>query len=487
MSFRSILVGVLLLLPGSVSAQAISQHAQSRLTALIAARGAVSITASTPCPDYELELHALRELRFLFHDVSLALRGASRDLLDRSACAAFDIALIEQEIEQGITKLINAATSCDVASERRMVQLVASGASLLRDVRLGGLDPDYGRPPGPVPTSPAPTAADAVRLCPYKESYAVPTLQDFFTELTPQKGKGCRLSLLPAAPPPGTGPIYDEAKLLDRIFQRLLSYAPTAPGVQQSLLGSAWQFWLSTAGIRDVAWVFHTTNLTVSRPSLPPLTFPGGPPPKYGNAVNTIGEAGCRDWPSPLPSGIVVGRDFPLAPRVHSPFLSPSLTRIASYLEVVGDRQKTPNEYLEDLRRRVGTGSLIIGSLGRELLEPLYQAHLEEEAGLTLSIIDVQDRLRGPARALLTSTRRFAHLSSVLPGDPPGTVPSLRRFAGSLLTFLSQMCVNRGCSVNLRRTLELSLRDECFPFYTYDQYLRSGTPLPPCASRYVPP
>jgi len=152
------------------------------------------------------------------------------------------------------------------------------------------------------------------------------------------------------------------------------------------------------------------------------------------------------------------------------------------------EAEDQPNEYLLSLTREVGTGSLFWQLVGRAPLTAAFEEHIGAEADLLLSTRDLQEGIRDASRAVHGSLRRLARLSAAIPVDPAAPAPPLlRRFAGSLITFLNQMCINRGCRDPLRRAMELSLRDECFPFLTIDPTVRRRVPIPPCVARYTPP
>jgi hypothetical protein len=504
-----IAIAGLLLFPAAASAWTpVSKHVEQRLNDLTAYAGtATTGSPLSPCPDAALERRVITGLRDTFRNVELSLREGGLDIAERSACAAYDIALIEEEIAAWIRELITYTIACEESAANTLLTVVGEAADLLLDVREGGLDPDERRPEVKPPTA---TADDAKETCPYASNYAVPTFQDFFTEISPQEGKGCQLGVFPSSGPPGFGVLEEEVNTLDRIVRRFVSLSPTATGVQESFFASARKWRGALNALKNATWEYLT------KPAAPHfLRAPGKPAgypfplppanlfPTYGDALYTVGEAGCRGWPSILThtselsiSETVLGEGFPLARRGFSPFavsgdpfLTQDLLRAATFLKEV--ISLSPNEYLIMLRREIGGSFPLMEVLSREATDLFYE-HMRKEAALQLSVGEFQGAMRGASSNLLRSSRELARLSVTLPDDPPPgdylyRSPLLRDVLRKLVTFMSQMCPNRGCSAPLERSFELSLREECFPFTMINQYGTGAHAIPHCGAKYTPP
>lgn len=496
LSLVAVVLSVLALLPFEGRAQSLpSPYVSGHLPALEAALAAVAGgPPSTPCPDPNLEINAIQRVGDILLGAEQALREGSLDLTERSACFQYDIWRIEDVIESAVVDYLDRAEVCDVKAMEPIDAILVALADLLLAVRKGGLNPDFGRPPGDPPGGA--TDVDDDLLCPYHSAYAVPTLQDFQTLVS--WGKGCSDIDLPLG---AEAILHEEAQLLDRITERFVDSSPLAP--PWSFLDTAEWYRLLVMDIRNLAQVF-VTNLsslvgTFGGPFPdPPTPFP---PDLYGGTGSTIGESGCRGWPTTSTEGVVRGEGYALARRGHSPFLDPALRRMLAFLEealtIVAnlkdlDLTKRPNEYLLTLRRQLdesrgsATGSSLTEDVAAVLfLNSLFAQHVEEEAAFLLSIQDGQARLRQSLRPVHALSREVARSIVPLPGEiPPADGPPWRGFLGKFLLFLSQMCPNRGCSDAIMRAYELSLRDECYPYFLFGT---GSTPLPLCAARYVPP
>jgi len=113
--------------------------------------------------------------------------------------------------------------------------------------------------------------------------------------------------------------------------------------------------------------------------------------------------------------------------------------------------------------------------------------HLDLESFSILSIREGQRQMNDLADNLHASTRQFVKQAVVIPGDAQ-TLPPLRMFAANYARFLSRMCVNKGCEKTLLRTIELSLRDECFYSFLMGEFFRANpnaSTLPACRALYV--
>ena len=206
--------------------------------------------------------------------------------------------------------------------------------------------------------------------------------------------------------------------------------------------------------------------------------------PLAKQAVPTQGEAGCYLWPSVTPEGVVTTRFIPL--RDTFSIQTVELERTLGYLF-----EKSLPIHLEYVRGFDGVGSFL-GTQGYEIDQRgLNLKHVALENSFILSLDDPQVRMGNIAQNLQSETRQLARHAVVLPDqaeNPPPDGPPLRDFARRYATFLSRMCINRGCEKPLLRTVELSLRDECFSSTLMDIFFRdhpTARTLQSCRIKYV--
>ena len=419
------------------------------------------------CDPVTQEADEARLLRDLLVDTDAAIIQPEQELA-HTACFTHDAKELERYLRSLIDSTLAAAKACnpdDASHYRTMAQYVWR---MLWRLRSSGLDPrakapltemEVGDEP---PAGALPTADD--ELCPYDSRYAP----------TQFLNVGCQFSLLPST---ASSRLSREAKLMDEILQRIESTTGIASQLQQfrKFLSDLWN---------DAA--IFVTGVSVLRPPAPlsisGLTFALATQPN-------VGESGCLGWPSDvLPGGTVSAERIPLQ-NYFPAVLTPDLAEAIAYLLERQDPRWL--EYIQDLNQR----SLDAGEEpGRRQLDAgelaiVNRLHLGMESFSILSIRDPQKRMEKLADLLHGRTRDFTQFAVALPNEPtPSDGPTLRSFIRQYAGFLSRMCVNRGCGNTLLRTIELSLRDECFSSFLMDMFFRNNPTartLPACKALYV--
>lgn len=427
--------------------------------------GAMSGAASASCTSSEAtqsEAEAARNLRRIFFDVQAAVGESARDL-ERSACFVSDIEALETYLRDLFDLALSSAQSCDTTAQGHYETAIAYVWSKLYSLRRLGLDPTVQAPiSGEEVTTIGSSHLDDDLLCPYHSAYALPVFDSGAGSI------GCTTL-------PGTSSLslQREMQIIQSILQtsaKIRNALPLLSATVARILTSAAAFVNDTQGV---------------------LPFPPTPPNPLAPApvvfINA-GEAGCLDWPSDV-GGLVSGEDAPL-----QNFFPMVLTRdLAEVMAFLKEREKDSwFEYIVDIDRQIAEGETEGGNFYAGYLTNLRKVnreHIGVESFSILSIRDPQKRMERAANFLHEGTREFTRLAVAMPGDPPlPDGPPLRAFALKYASFLSRMCVNRGCADRLKRTVELSLRDECFSSFLMHLFFQ-GSPtsstLPACRALYA--
>jgi hypothetical protein len=417
-----------------------------------------------PCDAVKSEAEAARKMRAIFLGIDETVTEAGKDI-ERTACFRADAEALERYVRALFELALQKSQTCDTAGQDAYEKQAQYVWARLWNLRRLGLDPraqaplDMGKE-REIPIGASPT--DDNLLCPYNSIYALPTL----TFAPP--GPGCRDSGVPST---ASAALQREASTLKSILEKSASLGGSLTlleGTIVRILSDAADF---VGGL--------TMMRPLSPPLLPtPLVLPSTP------FANTD-EAGCFGWPSEM-GGVVSGENVSL--ENEFPFvLTTDLAEVFAYLR---EHQREPwFEYLTSLDRASGSGGALGQALFRSSLRALNQYHLQPESFSILTIRNTQKRLEESANILHEGTLRFARLATLLPGDPVlPEGPPLRAFARSYATFLSRMCINRGCQTTLSRAIELSLRDECFSSFLMHIFFQanpSASTLPACKALYV--
>ena len=396
-------------------------------------------------------------------DILLDLRGsvieAQRDI-KRTACYTNDIVAMEKYLRVLIDSTLSSAQSCDGEAQGQYKLMVNYVWNRLQNLRQFGLDPTT---QAPAYGEPGPNTGTGLStyLCPYESVYASPGLG----------GVGCSGIVASTI-------VSKEITLLENIIARL------------GVIGTVQLPALRTQLVR----IWTGTEKFVSRMGRTRFLEPGvfldfEPDLTSGVPVPTAGEAGCLSWPTGTVAGIVTGEGIPL--QSYFPFvLTSEMADTLEFLEVRDDPRWF--EYERALEKDIEDekiSALTYITQGGPLRDT-NRDHMELESFSILSIRDAQLRMNDLANMLHASTRSFVKQAIVLPDDPdPLSNPiPLRIFAWKYANFLSRMCVNKGCQKTLLRTIELSLRDECFSSFLMGAFFQanpSASTLPACRALYV--
>jgi len=418
-----------------------------------------SVGAATACSGEESAAAAADSLRDILLDLEGSVIEAQRDI-KRTACYRHDIVAMEKYLRALIDWVISSAEECQGEMQSHYESMVVYVWNRLLNLRQFGLDPTvqapaYGEEEPTIGTGPS------LHLCPYDSVYASPSFG----------GVGCRgivASTITSV----------EINLLESIIARLGAIGTVQlPGLRMQLM----RIWVGAE-----EFVSGVSRRRFLEPSVfgrfePDLTS--------GVPVPTAGEAGCLGWPANTPARIVTGEDIPL--QNYFPFvLTNEMADTLAYLEVRDDPRWSEYERAlqKDLEKDEG-GALTFIAQG-EGLRKTNRDHLDLESFSILSIRDAQLRVNDLANTLHASTRSFVRQAVILPddSDPLPSPTPLRTFARRYAMFLSRMCVNKGCENTLLRTIELSLRDECFSSFLMGAFFQanpSASTLPACRALYV--
>jgi hypothetical protein len=404
------------------------------------------------------------QLRILFMQTQAGFGAPSKDIA-RSVCFVGDIQLMELYLAGLIDKAAEAASSCDTLSARAYrsaAEVVWDGLTALR---MYGLDPTAYVPVSgtgnlaTIPPGAIPSTDDA--RCAYHSGYA----ETSFAHV------GCQYGLVLSSASPI---LAEESTLLRRILFRMQGDGFLGLDVELPLLRGILMNMLEHADA-------FVSGMTVIKPVRPIVRYS---PTFVPRVIQNAGESGCKGWPSDVAGGPVTGENVPL--QQYFPYvLTDQLAEAFAFLE-----ERSKPEYLEYLRstdeassaereRLHLTPGLDIAATNRE--------HIESESALIFSLRQPQLHNETLANRLHKSVREFAGQASLFPGSPFD--PPLRDFVRRYVTFLSRMCVNRGCDSRLLRTLELSMRNECFSSFISDHFFSTNpteSSLPACRALYVP-
>lgn len=415
------------------------------------------------------EAEAAESLRELLFDVGKAVVEPERDL-ERSACYLHDAQQLEWYLTDLIKKTLEQAKLCNPEAHAQYLHQVKVVWKFLYHLRRLGLDPEVQVPvmatePVALPSPPpAPTADDA--LCPYHSAYASPV---------------ANLGCWPPLPSSASQRLTDEANFVEKILLKLGfgfpgGIASGLPALRQTLS----DIWIDAAN-----FVLSVGVLRPPAPLLiPTLTFTMISHPNAD-------ESGCLGWPSDV-GGIVSAEGVPL--QDYFPVvLTRELAEVVQYLRL----RERPEwfEYTEAQRREreASPSEKLPPGLYDVDLQIVNREHLGLESFSTLTIREPQQKMAAIADLLHTQTRDLAgtvvSTDSASTWPPPDTpLPPLRNFAKTHATFLSRMCINRGCNANLLRTVELAVRHECFSSFLMHLFFEAnptaGT-LPACRILYT--
>ena len=472
MRFLFILIGTLLFAPHAAALTAparpaviSTKYVEGVFTHIETFLGSVSGAASASCTATEAiqsEAEAARNLRRIFFDVQESVGEPARDL-ERSACFVSDAEALEKYLRDLFDLALMSAASCDDAAQGHYAGAIEYVWKRLKNLRLFGLDPriqapSFGEEVETIGSSPM----DDDRLCPYHSAYALPVFDSGAGSV------GC--TTLPGT---SSAPLQREMQVIDSILQTSAKIGNSLP-----LLSATVVRILTNAAV-------FVIDMKVMRPLPPPHITPFVfAPTVFTNA----GEAGCLDWPSDV-GGLVSGEDVPLQ-NFFPMVLTRDLVEVMAFLK---EREKDSwFEYIAALEEEIEQGESEGGNSYGGFVENLRRVnreHIGVESFSILSIRDPQKKMERAANFLHEGTREFTRLAVALPGDPPlPEGPPLRAFALKYASFLSRICVNRGCAERLKRTVELSLRDECFSSFLMHLFFQgnpTASTLPACRALYV--
>jgi len=415
------------------------------------------------CNAAESRDRAASNLRDILFDLEGAVIEPQRDLA-RSACFQNDIVEMERYLRVLIDRALSSAESCDGQAQVHYETMVVYVWNRLRDIRRFGLKPWEQAPAEGTGTTSVGTGP-SLHLCPYDSTYAA----------AGYGGVGCRGIVASTV---SEGPLKDEVNLFESIIARLGEIGTVQLPVLRKQLVRIWK-----GAEKFVSDAKRTRSLGKSVYSNfePDLTL--------GVPVPAAGEAGCLDWPSSITSGVVTGEGIPL--QSYFPFvLTNELADALTFIEMRDDPRWF--EYEQALRKkfRKGAGSELTLTAQGGNLRDVNRDHLDLESFSILSIRETQQQMNDLADNLHASTRNFVKQVVVIPNDPqPLISPTpLRTFAENYARFLSRMCVNKGCEKTLLRTIELSMRDECFSSFLMSVFFRANpnaSTLRSCRALYV--
>src|SRR3989344_5605472 len=416
------------------------------------------------CDQIQSEAEEAEALRTMLFDVQSSTVEASQDFV-RSPCFRSDAEVLEHYLRDLFDLALESARSCDLVAAGHYETGVEYVWSRLSALRRFGLDPRTQDPASGeevvgIPLNASETDDDL--LCPYDSLYASPP----FGLLSPPLG--CQATILPET---ASSFLQRESAITDRILQAGAALARDLPLIEKTVMNT-----LTSAAlfVRDMGKL---------RPI--PLPLLATPPALLPTSYTASGESGCLGWPSEN-GRIVTGEKVPLKNFVPAP-LTQELREVLAYLQ---ERERAPwLQYVKIINTSDDEDTGEVVDLYNSVLKDINRGHLGGESFSILSIRDPQKRLERIADSLHKSTREFVKLAVPSLGDSAlSDGPLLRSFARKYATFLSRMCVNKGCGDILPRTFELSLRDECFSSFLMHRFFQSNpsaSTLPACRALYV--
>jgi len=400
-------------------------------------------------------------LRHIFFDIIGSRIEPQKDIA-RSACFQNDVIEMEKYLRALVDSYLSSAESCDAAAVSAYESAIEYVWGHLFDLRAYGLDPQTQAPAFG-------TGADTIgsgpstHLCPYESVYAQPGYG----------GVGCRGIVASTVT---DSQLSREVSLTEGIAQSLGTIgAGQLPAIRRQLKS----IWNRTEAFVRNAGLFRTLGKSVYSNFEPEL--------QTGIPILSAGESGCLGWPTVSAAGVVTGEGISL--QNYMPLiLSKELADAFDFLLVKDDPRW--QEYVLSMRKDAeAENALSLFITQGDDIADINSDHLSLESFSILTIRDQQRTMNDIANNLHVSTRDFARQAIHFPSDSTSSsLPPLRSFARKYATFLSRMCVNRGCESNLLRTVELSLRDECFSSFLMDQFFRqnpNASTLPACRAFYV--
>ncbi len=420
------------------------------------------------------EAETARALRDVLFDLRGGVIEPSQDI-GRTACLRADAEALEGYIRAlAELALQSARDSCDMQAAAHYLTMVEFVWNTLRGMRRFGLDPATQVPlvgTGAIAPPAGATPDKDDNLCPYHSSYAGMQFG----------GLGCQDLTLPAATP--SFRLFREVRIFESL-RKQLDINLLTPN-----LGLATQLRTLRKMLDEIrkATDTYVSSFIIKRPlkAASGTTFTFTP-----FAALNVQERGCLGWPSNV-SGIVSGKDvslqegfpFLLTQELRETFAYLRMRENDSWLEyeqALGDEQKTNEE------QPFATGGSFLPNLDSE-----NRRHLRLESFAILTIRDPQERMEELGDRLHERTRELASFATNIDAKTwaePAKTPPLRAFAQAMASFLSRMCVNRGCEEPLLRVAEMSLRDECFSAFLMHLFFK-GNPnaatLPACRAIYA--
>lgn len=388
-----------------------------------------------------------------------------------SACYADDVRIMENVLAGLIRSAMKSAEQC----KPEAISTYRGTADFLWEkiwqVRRHGLDPSVRAPVGPsaftgtgIPVGALPSDDDA--LCPYTSSYAPIGIG----------GTGCADNPFYS---PSTLVLRDEASILSKIIARIGN--GTA-----GLIGESELYRAKLHEVRSFSeaavWIFSSIR--------PPKPFTLVEPAISLFVAATAGESGCEGWPSDV-GGTVRGSEAQRF-NAYTDILTQDLAEAMTYIRMRADPKWL--EYINALDAEIeeNENGYFGYTFHHDQFDQINRDHVAHETELILSIRDPQRRMENLANRLHARTLQFAKQATWLhaEGSKINSLPPLRDFILRLTQFMSGMCVNRGCQSVLDRTLELTLRDECFPVFTAKDASIGGAgfdTLPACRAKFTGP
>ena len=405
-------------------------------------------------------------LRALFQD-RIALSVEPTVDLSRTGCFVFDIQAMEHVLSDLIKKTMEKAGECNGDAEERYFDQAAYLWKEIQNVRRGGLNPRLRTGEGPeVPPLTATSASDDA-ICPYDSDYAPVSLAQL----------GCQEILLSTFMTLGPFPSVsqDELSLGESILLHLQgSGGGGLSGALPLYRGSLSKIWQNAAAfVAGVTTARFPGPLKLFEPILTPFI------------AGNVGESGCYGWPANA-GGVVTGEGI-THQNAFPDILTRDLTDAFQFLKAREEPMWI--EYIHSLRQEPGSpdGEPTDEVLSLDDLQEINREHILRESQLILGLRDPQARMANLANDLHQHTRAFTSQAVGLTGTPSG-MPPLRDFAKRFSEFLMGMCTNRGCLHTLVRSVELSLRDECFPHFRSALFFAANptaATLQPCRAKYA--
>jgi hypothetical protein len=421
-----------------------------------------------------LEAETARALRDVLFDLRGGVIEPQLDL-GRTACVRADAEALEGYI-RALSELAlqSARDSCDMQAAAHYLAMVEFVWNTLRGMRRFGLDPATPVPlagTGALSPPGGATAASDDDHCLYDSRKAGMQFG----------GLGCQDLTLPSATP--SFRLFREARIFESL-RKQLDINLLTPN-----LGLATQLRTLRKMLDDIrkATDTYVSSLMVKRP---PGTSSGAIFTFTPFVAPNANERGCLGWPSEV-GGTVSGKDVSL--QEGFPFLlTQELRETFAYLRMrENDSWLEYERALTDEQKANEEQPFAIGGSFLPNLNFENRTHLRLESFAILTIRDPQDRMEEIGDRLHERTREFASFATNIDAKTwaaPAKTPPLRAFAQAMASFLSRMCVNRGCEEPLLRVTEMSLRDECFSTFLMHLFFK-GNPnaatLPACRAIYA--